>query len=106
MGTQELQQEFIGRLFSGILQDVYFISIAVALVVIGVVLWRMLRKGERSKQCPKCKKLSLKEEAFTDAVPTLGPGGRRGIYRRFYMTCTCGYWRRSRELELIIPKSK
>lgn len=82
-----------------------FIKIVTATLLLGILtavpLFMVGSYMRKKEHCPKCKKGVLKETAFIDQVPTLGPGKEKGIYRRSYKTCSCGYSESRGELEYI-----
>ena len=96
-GTNSILQQ----LFSTPFQGVMFVII---LLAAAIILAASLFLGRRER-CPRCKKGFLKEQAFTENVPSFGPYGM-GVYRKFYLTCVCGYFRLSRELELVVRSRK
>ncbi len=77
------------------------VTLAVTLAAIAFVFVFIVACRGGRERCPKCKKWFLKEEAFTDQVPTAGPDNKKHTYRQFYLTCGCGYSKESRKPELI-----
>lgn len=88
---------------------ILFAALILSLLIFAIIKVKKKRvlfshkEPEEGDMCPKCKKGTLKERAFTDQALSIGPDGKMGRYRQFYLLCTnnCSYKKKSRNPELI-----